>query len=132
MDSIALIASLSRKRLALIAEDPEVVFDLIDAADEEMPGVLNLGSGWKALGRICGPKAAAAVTGEGGQPVPLDLGEGSSARILSGDQVRELSDALPRHGDEDPELVEKLEQLRDLYAKAAKAGDAMLVAIVAE
>jgi hypothetical protein len=132
MESFALLASLSRKRLALIAEDPEVVFDLIDAADEDMPGVLNLGTDWKALARVLGAKAAAAVTGEGGQDVPLDLGKGGSARILSGEQVQELNAALPAHGDEDPDLVETLDELRELYAKAAKAGDAMLVAIVAE
>jgi hypothetical protein len=131
MESFALLASLSRKRLALISEEPEVIFDLIDAADDEMPGVLNLGVNWKALARMCG-KASAAVTGDGGQEVPVELGDDGRARILSGEQVQELNAALPNHGDDDPELAEKLEQLRALYEKAAKAGDAMLVAIVAD
>lgn len=42
------LCTLSPKRLALIAEDPEVLDDVFDA-DTEVPGLLALGKTWSAL-----------------------------------------------------------------------------------
>jgi len=115
-EPIAMLVALSRKRLDMIAEDPDVVFDLVEARDEPMRGVLNLGSEWRALADLAGD----ALTGEGGQPLDVEID--GVARIFSGPQVRELSQTIP--GDQ------QLDRVRALYAEAAAEGHAMLVLLI--
>jgi hypothetical protein len=132
MPAFALLVKLSPKRLAMIEEDPSVVLELVEARDEEMPGIENLGEYWASLARMCGPKAAAAVTGEGGRKLDVDVGEGGWACVLPPDRVVALHGILPRHGDEDPELIDLLDAVRSLYEAAASAGHSMLVVVGSE
>jgi hypothetical protein len=117
-EPIAMLVALSRKRLEMIAEDPDVVFELVEARDEDMRGVLNLGQKWRALADVAG----AALTGEGGQHLEVDLGVDGVAKIFSGAQVRELSQTIP--GDQ------ALDRVRALYAEAAAEGHGMLVLLM--
>jgi hypothetical protein len=130
--AFGLLVKLSPKRLAMIEEDPGVVLELVEARDDEMPGIENLGEHWGALARMCGPKAAAAVTGEGGKRLEVDVGEGGWACVLPPDRVVALSAAIPHHGDEDPELIDLLDAVRALYDAAATAGHSMLVVVASE
>jgi hypothetical protein len=132
MGAFAMLVKLSPKRLAMIEDDPGVVLELVEARDEEMPGIENLGESWGALARMCGQKAAAAVTGEGGRRIEVDVGEGGWACVLPPERVAELHAALPYHGDEDPELIDLLDAVRSLYEAATAAGHAMLVVVGSE
>lgn len=99
MGLVGVLCRLSRKRLRLIEQDPDLVGDLMKARlEEEIPGLLDLGKTWQAIdivlwdGDARGPLGDA-VLGRSGRPIGPDLGFGE-ARVLPPDRVKEVAVAL--------------------------------------
>jgi hypothetical protein len=90
----AILCSLSTKRLAMIEEDPEVVTDLIDARDDDIPGMLDLGNTWHALDVLLGEGKNAtlgdAVLARTGTKLP----GAAKAKLLGPERVAEIAKAL--------------------------------------
>jgi hypothetical protein len=145
------LCPLSAKRLALLEADPELVHELTEDA---VPDMVDLGSHGFALDGIllfAGRKSAVrdAVFAHTGR----ELGEpGDSVRVHTGARVVEVHEALQalpadviaRHYEDARKAIPQLErglaaiarfdqlfeQLRSVYAKAAKSGHGMLTFLV--
>lgn len=141
----AILITMSPKRLAQIQEDPDTLADVIDARHEtEIPGLLDLGTGWTALDAVLSdggkdPLLGDAVLARSGEPFDSDF---RSARLLVPARVAEIAKkletvkpqtVLARH-DGDAEEREALEVLLKrviaLYTAAAKSKHSLLAVLV--
>jgi hypothetical protein len=141
----AILITMSPKRLAQIQQDPDTLADVIDARHEtEIPGLLDLGTGWNALDVLLSeggkePVLGDAVLARTGEPFDSDF---RSARLLVPARVAEIAKKLEalkpatvlgRH-DGDAEEREALEVLLKrviaLYTAAAKAKHSLLAVLV--
>ena len=90
----AILCSLSAKRLAMIEEDPEVVADLVDARDDDIPGLLDLGNTWHALDVLLGEGKNALLGDAVLARTGTKLAGGSKAKLLAPARVAEIAKAL--------------------------------------
>jgi hypothetical protein len=141
MGMTALLCSLSSARRAMIEKEPDLVADLVRARSQGgIPGLLDLGKTWDALQQLLGDELGEAVVTSGGAKLGK-TGYGP-ARIIEPDHVAKLATALDklpkklveeRHtapGSEAQELAAKLNELIELYRRAAASGHAMLSIVV--
>ena len=94
----ALLCTLSPKRLALIEEDPDVLTELIEArAEQEIPGLLDLGNTWHALDIMLGDGKdevlADALVARNGKKMKAGAAHGK-ARMIGAARVAEIAKAL--------------------------------------
>jgi Domain of unknown function (DUF1877) len=94
----ALLCSLSPKRLALIEEDPDVLTELLEArAEQEIPGLLDLGNTWHALDIMLGDGKdevlADALVARNGKKMKAGAAHGK-ARMIGAARVAEIATAL--------------------------------------
>lgn len=109
------LCTLSPKRLALIAEDPEVLDDVLDA-DAEVPGLLALGKAWNALDILLSDAGRDALLGDAilarsGQTIDYETAY-DPPRVLTPARAAEISTALAK-------LPKSF--VRDRFARLAKA-----------
>ena len=154
-----ILCTLSPKRLTQLAEDPEVLEDVLDAReDEEIPGLLDVGKVWDALDLILSDRGKDAVLGDvvlarTGKKLYVESSF-ENARVLAPDRVAEVAKklgALPptvvkdrypqlagknvhgRYG-KDPEEVPGLEiilaRVVQLYLAAADQKHSMLCVVI--
>jgi hypothetical protein len=94
----ALLCSLSPKRLALIEEDPDVLTELLEArAEQEIPGLLDLGNTWHALDIMLGDGKdevlADTLVARNGKKLKAGAAHGK-ARMIPAARVAEIAKAL--------------------------------------
>ena len=141
----ALLITMSSKRLALIQEDPDALSDVVEARHEqEIPGLLDLGTAWNALDALLSEGGKDTVLGDAvlarsGEPFDSDF---KSARLLAPARVAEIAKtlgalkikALAAKHDGDAEEREALEVLVKrvvaLYSSAAKQKHSILALLV--
>lgn len=141
----ALLITLSPKRLTLIQEDPDALADVVEARhDQEIPGLLDLGTAWNALDALLSEGGKDTILGDAvlarsGEPFDTDF---KSARLLPPTRVAEIAKTLgalkikavaaKHEGDaEEREALEVLmKQLAMLYTGAAKQQHSILALLV--
>lgn len=141
----ALLITMSSKRLALIQEDPDALNDVVEARhDQEIPGLLDLGTAWNALDALLSEGGKDTILGDAvlarsGEPFDTDF---KSARLLVPTRVAEIAKtigalkikALVAKHDGDAEEREALEllikQIAALYTGAAKQQHSILALLV--
>ena len=141
----ALLITMSSKRLALIQEDPDALNDVVEARhDQEIPGLLDLGTAWNALDALLSEGGKDTILGDAvlarsGDPFDTDF---KSARLLAPARVAEIAKTIgalkvkplvaKHEGDaEEREALELLiKQLASLYTGAAKQQHSILALLV--
>src|SRR5688572_32215050 len=134
------LCAMSKKRQAMLDEEPSLVDDLLDARHEQaVPGLLDLGHKGGSLLKLLStgtPELPDSLTARGGADI-----DGYPARILRASEVKRLSIALaavhPRWIQERCDaigragrgLAEAFAQVQQLYKDAAGRDDAILVVI---
>src|SRR5262245_39370722 len=117
----ALLCTLSPKRLALIEEDPDVLTELIEArAEQEIPGLLDLGNTWHALDIMLGDGKdevlADALVARNGKKMKAGAAHGK-ARMIGAARVAEIAKALTAL----PDTLVK-DRYGSLYGKTVHGG----------
>jgi hypothetical protein len=134
------LCALSKKRLELLENEPQLVDDLLDARHEQpVAGLLDLGRKGGSLVKLLltgTPELGDSLLGRTGVDV-----EDMPARILRASEVKRISTALaavhPRWIQERVDaigtagrgLAEAFAQVQKLYAEAAGRDDSMLIVI---
>jgi len=144
-----ILIALSSKRLALLESEPDTLEDVVEARHEDqIPGLLDLGTHWETLDMLISGRGREDVLGDAllarsGKQLSVDTAF-EQARVLSPQRVAEVAEKLagltiPTFRDRAAQLnkakqLPELEQLFlkvvALYADAAKSKQSMLCLLV--